>query len=82
MENKKIALNIILVIVICMVVSILSIEMTKLYCSVNSNEDYKKLGLEIDEYDIEYCTIYTEDFLDGKYIVQVTSRHKNSRLKI
>ena len=82
MENKKIVLNIILVIVICMVVSILSIEITKLYFSVNSNEDYKKLGLEIDDYDIEYCTIYTEDFLDGKYIVQVTSRHKNSRLKI
>ena len=82
MENKKIVINIILVIVICMVVSILSIEITKLYFSVNSNEDYKKLGLEIDEYDIEYCTIYTEDFLDGKYIVQVTSRHKNSRLKI
>ena len=82
MENKKIVLNIILVIVICMVVSILSIEITKLYFSVNSNEDYKKLGLEIDEYDIEYCTIYTEDFLDGKYIVQVTSRHKNNRLKI
>ena len=82
MENKKIVLNIILVIVICMVVSILSIEITELYFSVNSNEDYKKLGLEIDEYDIEYCTIYTEDFLDGKYIVQVTSRHKNNRLKI
>ena len=82
MENKKIVLNITLVIVICMVVSILSVEITKLYFSVNSNEDYKKLGLEIDEYDIEYCTIYTEDFLDGKYIVQGTSRHKNSRLKI
>ena len=69
MKNKKVILYIILEIVICMVVSFLSIEITKLYFSVNSNEDYKKLGLEIDEYDIEYCTIYTEDFLDGKYKV-------------
>lgn len=69
MKNKKIILYIILVIIICMVVSFLSIEITKLYFSVNSNEDYKKLGLEIDEYDIEYCTIYTEDFLDGKFKV-------------
>ena len=67
MKNKKIALYIILIIVICIVVSFLSIEMTRLYFSINRDEDYKKLGLEIDEYDIEYCTIYTEDFLDGKY---------------
>ena len=69
MKNKKIVLYIVLEIVICMVVSFLSIEITKLYFSVNSNEDYKKLGLEIGKYDIEYCTIYTEDFLDGKYKV-------------
>lgn len=69
MKNKKIILYIILEIVICIAVSFLSIEITKLYFSVNSNEDYKKLGLEIGEYDIEYCTIYTEDFLDGKYKV-------------
>ena len=69
MKNKKTVLYIILVIVICIVVSFLSIEMTKLYFSINRDEDYKKLGLEIDEYDIEYCTIYTEDFLDGKYKV-------------
>lgn len=69
MKHKKIILYIILVIAICIVVSFLSIEITKLYFSVNSNKDYKKLGLEIDENDIEYCTIYTEDFLDGKYKV-------------
>lgn len=69
MKYKKIVIYIVLLIVICMVVSFLSIEMTKLYFSINSDEDYKKLGLEIDEYDIEYCTIYTEDFLDGKYKV-------------
>lgn len=69
MKNKKVIIYIILEIVICVVVIFLSIEITKLYFSVNGNEDYKKLGLEIDEYDIEYCTIYTEDFLDGKYKV-------------
>lgn len=62
-------LYILLVIAMCIVVSFLSIEITKLYFSINRDEDYEKLGLEIDEYDIEYCTIYTEDFLDGKYKV-------------
>ena len=69
MKNKKKFLYILLVIAICIAVSFLSSIITKLYCSVSKDEDYKKLGLEIDEYDIEYCTIYTEDFLDGKYKV-------------
>ena len=69
MKNKKTIIFILLVIAICIAVSFLSIIITKLYCSVSKDEDYKKLGLEIDEYDIEYCTIYTDDFLDGKYKV-------------
>ena len=69
MKNKKIILYILLVLVICIVVSFLSVEITKLYFSIKKDTDYKKLGLKIDEYDIEYCTTYTEDFLDGKYKV-------------
>lgn len=69
MKNKKITLYILLVLVICIIVSFLSVEITKLYFSISRDKDYKKLGLEIEEYDIEYCTIYTEDFLDGKYKV-------------
>ena len=69
MKNKNIILYIILLIVICIVVSSLSVEITKLYLLENNNKEYKKLGLEIEENDIEYCTVYTEDFLDGKYKV-------------
>ena len=69
MKNKNIILFIILVIVICIVVSSLSVEITKLYLLTTNNKEYKKLGLEIEENDIEYCTVYTEDFLDGKYKV-------------
>lgn len=69
MKNKKITLYILLVLIICIIVSLLSVEITKLYFSITRDKDYKKLGLEIEEYDIEYCTIYTEDFLDGKYKV-------------
>ena len=69
MKNKKIILYIFLVSVICIIVSSLSVGITKLYFSMNGDTDYKKLGLKIDEYDIEYCTTYTEDFLDGKYKV-------------
>ena len=69
MKNRKIILYIFLVSVICIVVSFLSVEITKLYLLTTNNKEYKKLGLEIEEYDIEYCTIYTEDFWDGKYKV-------------
>ncbi len=69
MKNKKKFLYILLVIAICIAVSFLSIIITKLYCSVSKDEDYKKLGIEIKQNDIEYCTIYTDDFLDGKYKV-------------
>lgn len=69
MQNKKIVLYIILVIGICIVVSFLSVEMTKQHYSITNNKDYKDLGIDIDEYDIEYYTTYTEDFLDGKYKV-------------
>lgn len=67
MKNKKIILYNLVVLVICIIVSFLSVEFTKLYFSTSRDKEYKKLGLEIEEYDIEYCTIYTEDFLDGKY---------------
>ncbi len=69
MENKKIILYILLLLVSCIIVSFLSVEITKLYFSINRNTDYKKLGLEIDQNDIEYCTTYREDILDGKYKV-------------
>ena len=69
MKNKNIILYIILITVICIVVSFLFVEITKLYLLTTNNKEYKKLGLEIEEYDIEYCTVYTEDFLDGKYKV-------------
>ena len=69
MKNKKIIIYIFLVSVICIIASFLSVGIAKLYFSINGDTDYKKLGLKIDEYDIEYCTTYTEDFLDGKYKV-------------
>ena len=67
--NKKTIMFILLVIAICIGVSFLSIVITKLFFSINRDEDYKKLGIEIKQNDIEYCTIYTDDFLDGKYKV-------------
>ena len=65
MKNKKTIMFILLVIAICIGVSFLSIVITKLFFSINRDEDYKKLGIEIKQNDIEYCTIYTDDFLDG-----------------
>ncbi len=82
MKNKKIILYIFLVSVVCIIVSFLSVEITILYFSINKDADYKKLGLEIDEYDIEYCTIYTENFLDGKYkVYKLKNYYTNSMEK-
>lgn len=69
MRNKKTILYIILVIGTCIVVSLLFGEIFKMRYSRKNNKEYKKLGLNINEYDIEYCTIYKDDFLDGKYKV-------------
>ncbi len=82
MKNKKIILYIFLVSVICIIVSSLSVGITKLYFSMNGDTDYKKLGIGIDEYDIEYCTTYTEDFLDGKYkVYKLKNYYTNSMEK-
>lgn len=79
MKNKKIALYILLVAVICTIVSFLSVEITKFYFLISRDKDYKKLGIEIEEYDIEYCTTYTEDFLDGKYkVYKLKNYYRNS----
>lgn len=58
---------IIWIIVIGIAVIILTIGITKLYLRTISDKEYKELGLDINENDIEYYTTYRKDPLDGQY---------------
>lgn len=60
---------IIWIIVIGIAVIILTIGITKLYVQTISDKEYKELGLDINENDIEYYTTYRKDPLDGQYKV-------------
>lgn len=78
MENKKIILHIILTTVIVIIVSILSVAVTKFYLSIR-DKDYQKLGLEIEDYKIEYYTVYEEDCLGGNYkVYKIKNYYKDS----
>lgn len=68
MKNKKIILHILLILAIMIVVSFISIEITKFHFSFG-DRDYQKLGLNIEYYNIEYYTVYEEDCLGGNYKV-------------
>lgn len=68
MKNKKIILHITLIPIIVIIVSFLSVVITKFYFSIR-DRDYQELGLNIEYYDIEYYTVYEEDCLGGNYKV-------------
>ena len=68
MKNKKIIIYIILILIIIIVTNFLSIKITTLFSSIKGDTDYQELGLEINDYDIDYYTVYLEDVL-GEYKV-------------
>jgi len=68
MKNKKAILHMVLILLIILVVSFLSVEITKFYFSIG-DRDYQRLGLKIEYYNIEYYTVYEEDCLGGNYKV-------------
>ena len=68
MKNKKIILHIIFILMIIIIVSFISVFITKFYFSIG-DRDYQKLGLKIEYYDIEYYTVYEEDCFGGNYKV-------------
>lgn len=73
MKNKKIIIYIILVLVI-IVTNLLSIKISKLINSIDT--DYQKLGLELKEYDIDYYTVYLEDALGVYKVYKINDYYK------
>ena len=68
MNNKKKFIYIIVIFIIMICTSYLSIIITKAFNSVNTDKDYQKLGLELNEHDIDYYTVYDADNF-GEYKV-------------
>ena len=66
----------ILIILLVIATSFLSIIITKFFDSLKTNTDYQQLGINIENYDIEYYTVYYEDKF-GKYkIYQLNDYYK------
>lgn len=68
MRNKKVVLRAILILVLLIIASFLLVAMTKSYFSTE-NKDCQKIGLKIEDYDIEYYTVYEEDRIGRNYKV-------------
>ena len=64
MKDKKLIINMLLIAIIV----IITINITKLFYAIKGDTDYKNLGLQITDNDIEYCTKYGYSRF-GKYKV-------------
>lgn len=62
MKNKKIILYIISILIVVISSNFLSIWITYLITISQGDNDYKKLELNIEDYDIEYYTVYDKSY--------------------
>lgn len=80
MEKKKKLLLVIVMLLIIIVTNTLSIMITKFFISVQSDTDYQKLELKIEDYDIEYSIVYEKNFL-SQYKVYKINNSSIDRMK-
>ena len=70
-----------IVLILCIIILLfLSTYIVILKIFTNTNNDYKKLGIKIKDYDIEYYTVYNEDIL-SKYKVYKINNSSISNIK-
>lgn len=81
MENKKIVLSIILIFAIILITSYLSIKITEFYYSMKEDMNYQELGLEIEDYNIEYCTVYGYDRFSKYKVYKIKNYYSDSMEK-
>lgn len=72
MKDKKIIIYIILTLTIIIVTNFLSIKIT----SKKPDMDYQKLGLELNDYDIDYYTVYLEDNFGVYKVYKINDLYK------
>lgn len=58
MKNKKTIICGLFIFVVIILTNYMCINITKFFTEMEKEKDYQNLGLEIEEYNIEYCTIY------------------------
>lgn len=72
MKNKKIIIYIILILTIIIVTNFLFIKIN----STKPDTDYQKLGLGLNEYDIDYYTVYLEDSFGVYKVYKINDYYK------
>lgn len=80
MKNKKKILHSVLILAIIIVVSFLSVKIAKLIDSIHGDLDYQQLELEIDEYDIDYYTVYDENIFGEYKVYKINNYYKGDGL--
>ena len=78
MKRKKIILSITLIVICIIIISYVIIEMTKLFETMKGDTDYKNVGLQISENDIEYCTQYGYDRLTRYKVYKLKNYYSDS----
>lgn len=76
-KNKKV-LYIILIIIILLITNSVSINVTSLLYEMRIDRDYEKVDLGIEENDIEYCTVYKEDWLGVYKVYKIKKYYSDS----
>lgn len=79
MKYKKIILFIILIIIITII--FFAIEILKTFNLLNKDTDYKKIGLQIEDYNIEYCTKYGYDRFNQYKVYKIKNYYTDSMEK-
>ena len=78
MKEKKIIIYIILTLTIIIATNFLSIKIT----STKPDTDYQKLGLKLNEYDIDYYTVYLDDSFGEYKVYKINDNYKGNIDKI
>lgn len=80
MNRKKIVLYIIIMLLVILFTNILSIKLTLLFTTSQEDKDYQKLNLKIEEYDIDYYTIYSKDISYEYKVYKINNLYKGDSI--
>lgn len=80
MNKNKIILSIVLIFILIVILIIggLFLEALKLFNSKDIDTDYQKLGLVIEDYDIEYYTVYYKDIFSQYKVYKIKNYYEDS----
>ena len=78
MKYKKI---IIITLISIIITSFSIIEIFKIFNLIDKDTDYKNLGLQIEDYNIEYCTKYGYDRLSKYKVYKLKNYYTDSMEK-